>query len=496
MTQRITFLLLACLLATSLQAQTKVQLSIPDVIAPEGATEICVPIVADSFPNIAAIQFSVGWDTTQVTFLEVRLGDNPLGFDNMAFLSPQSNIVNANLLTAGLRGITLTPGTVILELCFNTTMESGFTPLEWDVDLIGEFVQENQIVAFPDTLIPGSISYGSNVATTVWPGDTNDDGQVDHKDLLNIGLIHGGAGPARPVPGVTFEEKVAPAWPNNLLSGLNQANVDCNGNGLIESQDLTLVETYYGRTTNGLWTPGNGTSTGRELAPALTLVGGPINAGELSTISVVLGENNDPDAVGYGMAFVLNFNPEQIDLNTISVDFDGSYLGEDLLTIARLSPNENGRLEIALSRKDQLNTTTPGGEVCKISFTPLENAEGTNYDLSLEIVPDAFVLADQSTADIEGSSTTITVMGTVAVQEPSWGSALKIFPNPYIAGPLHIRGNLPALDQLVIFDVNGQRIRQIAGSSRELDLSDLAAGTYLLQLEKGMEKVVRKIIKR
>jgi len=496
MTQRITFLLLACLLVTGLQAQTKVQLSIPDIIAPEGATEICVPIIADSFPNIASMQFSVGWDSTQVIFQEARLGDNPLGFDENFSSMPESNVFTLGFLTPGLIGITLTPGTVILELCFNTTMESGSTPLDWDVDLVGEFAQEGQIVAFPNMLLPGSINYGRNVATTVWPGDTNDDGQVDHKDLLNIGLVHGTNGPARPVPGVAFEEKVAAAWPNNLDSGLNQANVDCDGNGLIESQDLTLVETYYGRTTNGLWEPGTGTATGRELVPVLTLVGGPLNAGEPSTLFVVLGEDNDPDAIGYGMAFVINLDPNQIDLNTLSVDFGDSFLGEDLLTIDRLSTNEIGRLEIALSRKDQVNTTNPGGEVCKINFTPRENAGGTSYDLSFDIVPDAFLLADQTSAAIEGSSTTITVMDTpVAVQEPAWGRELKVFPNPYTAGPLNIRGNLPALDLLVVVDENGRVVRSLAGTTRTLDLSDLAAGTYLLQLEKGTEKVVRKLIK-
>lgn len=496
MTQRITCLLFACFLVTGLEAQTKVQLSIPDIIAPEGTTEICAPIIADSFPNIAAIQFSVDWDTTQVTFTEARLGDNPLGLDDMSASTPEANVYALTFLTPGLQGITLTPGTVILELCFEVTMESGFTSLEWDAFIPGEFAQEGQIVAFPDTLLPGSISYGSNAATTVWPGDTNDDGQVDHKDLLNIGLIHGTSGPARPIPGASFAEKIAAPWPNDLNSGLNHAKVDCDGNGLIEDQDLTLVETYYGRTTDGLWEPGNGTSTGRELVPSLTLVGGPINAGELSTLSIVLGEDNDPDAVGYGLAFVINFDAEQIDLNTLSVDFGDSFLGEDLLTIARVSPNADGRLEIALSRKDQINTTNPGGEVCKISFTALDNDGGAEYDLTFDLVPDAFLLADQTSAAIAGSSATVTVMGTVAVQEPMWARELQVFPNPYTAGPLTIRGSLPAFDQFVIFDENGRRLRTLSGGTSSINLSDLSSGTYLLQLEKGGEKVTRKLIKR
>jgi hypothetical protein len=196
------------------------------------------------------------------------------------------------------------------------------------------------------------------------------------------------------------------------------------------------------------------------------------------------------------MAFVINLDANQIDLNTLSVDFGDSFLGEDLLTIGRLSPNENGRLEIALSRKDQVNTTNPGGEVCKINFTALPNAGETTYDLSFDIIPDAFLLADQSAAAIEGSTATITVMDTpVAVREPAWARELNIFPNPYTAGPLNIRGNLPALDQLIVFDENGRQVLRLAGDVRALDLSDLAAGTYLLQLEKGIEKVVRKIIK-
>ena len=136
MTQRITFLLLTCLLVTGLQAQTKVQLSIPDAIAPEGATEICVPIIADSFPNIAAMQFSIGWDSTQVQFLETRLGENPIGFDEMFASMPESNVLAVAFNTPGLVGITLASGTVILELCFTTAMESGSTPLNWDVFLL------------------------------------------------------------------------------------------------------------------------------------------------------------------------------------------------------------------------------------------------------------------------------------------------------------------------------------------------------------------------
>lgn len=491
-----TFFLLAALMScfTALQAQNRVQLSVPDVVATASASEICVPVVADSFPNIAAVQFSLAWDTTKVSFQEVRFGANPLDLSDMTTSMPVSNNFGVTFTTNDLRGITLASGTVLFELCFTATMSNGSTPITFDGFLPGEFVQEGTIVAFPQTLIAGSITYGEDVATTIYPGDTNADGQVDHLDLLNIGLIHGTSGPARSVPGSLFAETVAPLWPGTLLSSLNHANVDADGDGNIADADLGVVVSNYGQVISGAYQPATGLNSTQ--GPALTLAGGPINAGETSTLTVMLGNGNDPLAVGYGLAFFVDFDPAQVDVNTLSVNFANSYLGSDLLTIARISQVDDSRLEIALSRKDQLNATAPGGELCRISFTALNNAAGGNYNLSLQVSPNAFLLSDQSSAAIQGSTTNIMVLGTVASREPAWAQGLRIYPNPYTSGPLSIRGDLPVLDRVTVVDAVGRQVLRFTANSRELDLSGLPAGGYLLQLESGGKKVSRKVVKQ
>lgn len=496
MIQRYLFLFaafLSCYCLAPLQAQTRVQLSVPDVVAGANQPEICVPVIADSFPNIAAVQFSLAWDAAQVAFTEVKFGANPLSLSDMTTSMPVADNFGVTFTTNDLRGITLTPGTVLFELCFSPTMTEGSTPITFDGFLPGEFVQEGTIVAFPQTLIPGSIAYGNNVTTSVLPGDTNDDGQADYLDLLNIGLLHGTSGPARQNAAVQFTQQTAQLWPGTLLSGLNQAKVDCDGDGSITAADLSVVQTNYGMAT-GTYQLNEGSTANQ--GPALTLVGGPLNAGETSTLTLMLGSGNDPLAVGYALACYLEFNPAQIDVNSLTVDFSNSFLGNDLLTSGRVSPAADGRLEIALSRKDQLNTTNPGGEVCRISFIPLNNADGSSYDLNVQVTPNTFLLADQSVAPVQGSTASVTVQGTVATREPAWAQDLRIYPNPYTYGPLSISGQLPNLNRISVIDASGRSVLRFAGSARALDLSALPAGSYLLQLEASGETVVRKFIRQ
>jgi len=491
-----TILIALCGAIGSLSAQTKVQLSIPDVISPGGDAVICAPVIADSFPDIAGVTFSVSWDTAELDFVEARLGANPLGLNDGRITAPRPDNWGVSFTTDDLSGIDLTPGTQLFELCFTGKNASGASPLHFVGLNLPEFIQENATTVFPYDTLPGSITYGSDVATNVVPGDTNDDDKVDHTDLLNIGLLHGTEGPGRSDDGSVFAEQVARVWPNNLNSGVNHSKVDADGNGVIGDTDLDVVDRFYGQDIDGLWTPGPTVSTGRSLVPSLTLSGGPLRAGTSGTLTVSLGDGNDPEAVGYGLAFTILFDPTLIDPNSISVDFGNSFLGIDLLTIAKINPNTDGRLEIALSRKDQTNTPAPGGEVCRINLTALENSSEEDYTLRLELSPDSYLLTDQSSVELNGSIANIEVETTVAIQEPIWGQSLQVFPNPYTTGPLSLRGNLPVLDRVILLDASGRMVRTLPGNLRNLDLADLPAGSYLLRLEAAGETVTRPVVKR
>lgn len=489
------FAVLFCALSC-LSAQSVVILSIPDVVAPEGTIEICVPVVADTFPNIVVIQFSLEWDTTQLTFTELRLGDNPFGFDGMYSSMPVSNNIAISHIPSDYRGVTLDAGTVLFEVCFNTTMMEGSSTVTFDGFLPSEFAQDDG--SFPpvsNTLKPGSISYGSNVAVSVLPGDTNDDSQVDHRDILNIGYIFGANGPARTDISTAFSPQTAAVWTGSFNSGLNHAEADANGNGVIDVEDLAAVSANYGMALNATFNIAPDVSS--ETGPALSLeTAAIINAGEATSITVNLGDGNNPDAVGFALAFALEFDPAFVDLNSIRVDYDGSFLGDDLLQVDKLSAQADGRFEIAASRKDRLNTTTPGGKICTISFIPLNPNGAESFPVEFRVVPNAFVRANQTDGAINGGTTTVDVQGSNAVHEPLWAADLTIFPNPYTNGPLSIRGELPTFDAVKVLDLNGRLLKTWNGNFRQLDLEELPTATYLLQIEVGGQMLNRKVVKQ
>lgn len=485
---------LVLLTSLSLRAQDTVQVSIPEIVVPAGVSPICVPIVADTFPDIVTAGFSLRWDSTQLRFDEVRFGNNPLNITGSSISRPDARSFVISWLADGLMGITLNPGTTIMELCFLPTMDSGFSTITWQGINPNEFVQDGQITAFPARLIPGSVTYGGAAPFTVLPGDTNDDGQVDHRDLINIGLINGATGPARTNASTVFAPQDASIWSLTLNNGINYARVDASGNGLIDATDAAVVVGNYGR---ALGTFATAPDRGAAIGPALSLTfDDEILEASPTTIKVMLGDGNDPDAVGYALAFTLVFDPAIVDASTLSVNFSDAFLGDDLYTVGRIRQAAPGRLEIALTRKDQRNTTTPGGEVCAITFTLLNPNNAAAYPLNISLVPNAFVRADQTTADVVGGDARLTITGTTAVTTPSWGAALRLYPNPTTDGPLNISGDLPAFDAVRLFDQYGRLLRSFLGNVRQLDLSGLPASNYLLQVEIGGERVTRRVIKR
>lgn len=487
---------LAVLLGTlPLSAQERVQISIPDVVALAGEAEICVPVIADSFPDIASVQFSLTWDSTEVRYLRDDFGDNPLGLSDMTTSStnfPGNYVVT--FTTNDLQGITLAPGTVMFRLCFEPTMTNGSTPITFGGPLEPEFAQAGAIVAFPFDTLPGSVRYGSDVAVSVLPGDTDDNGQVDARDLINIALAHGSGGPGRAELNTEFRNQTAPVWDENLVSGVNFAKIDGSGDGFIDGEDVALVRSYFGQSL-GTFTEAPDVST--PTGPILSLeVPDAVEQSIPATFRVNLGDGNDPDAVGYALAYAFEYDPNDVDPTTIDVDFPGTFFEDNNVTVWNSFDATRGRIEVAIGRTDQMNTTLPGGLVSTITFEPAGPVDNGNFETDFRLIPLAFVRADQSAGNIQGSTTTVTVTGSTAVNEPAWGATLRLFPNPYVAGPLTLAGDLPRLTEVRVLDATGRELQRISGDVRRLDLGGLPTGAYVVQLRSAEGMVNRRVVKR
>lgn len=77
----------------------------------------------------------------------------------------------------------------------------------------------------------------------VWPGDTNNDGVVDHFDVLPIGLSYFQTGPARLSASTNWQGQHCTRW-----LPIEATYADATGNGLVDEQDVAVVDLNWQKT--------------------------------------------------------------------------------------------------------------------------------------------------------------------------------------------------------------------------------------------------------
>ncbi|MFM8373718.1 MAG: Ig-like domain-containing protein, partial [Bacteroidota bacterium] len=76
----------------------------------------------------------------------------------------------------------------------------------------------------------------------VWPGDINNDGAINSRDLLPLGLLTGRAGAPRSTAGTEWTGYASAPWPSNLVeTGFNHKHADADGNGEISAPDADFL---------------------------------------------------------------------------------------------------------------------------------------------------------------------------------------------------------------------------------------------------------------
>lgn len=71
---------------------------------------------------------------------------------------------------------------------------------------------------------------------------------------------------------------------------------------------------------------------------------------------------------------------------------------------------------------------------------------------------------------------------------------LNIYPNPVVNDRVYITSKTTAPKDIEIFDVLGKRVMQITISSKELNVSSLTPGVYIIKIKEGEQRATRKLI--
>ncbi len=337
----------------------------------------------------------------------------------------------------------------------------------------------------------------------VYPGDANNDGTVNHFDILYIGYAYGSYGPIRPDTSVDYAEATAPLlWAVVFPDSTNFAFADTDGNGLVDFSDfLTVYRNYGSKRVNPspVTLPSGAPGFDPQLRIETSAAHRIFREGGTFEIPIFLeGSRGDSIASVNGIAFSLEYDAQIF--KEITLDLNESWLGRDNELFYFQIPTNN-RLDVALTRFGR-NPVSGVGQVAKlrgvieddlIALLTLDSIKTSIKARYIKMVDGDF--QDIITAGSEAILTIYDSAMSVPTHELPLSRLIQVFPNP-TADVLHIRSSV-SMQQVEIFNLQGQRLAhwQLKEAySLGLSLENQAVGLVLIKIytEKGilLQKVI------
>lgn len=88
---------------------------------------------------------------------------------------------------------------------------------------------------------------------------------------------------------------------------------------------------------------------------------------------------------------------------------------------------------------------------------------------------------------------TATVSAQDNKQQPSI-EGLNFYPNPVSSGKIYISSKSSLDKEVTIFDVLGKKVLQAVLNAKELNISTLSPGVYIIKIKEGEATATRKLI--
>lgn len=236
---------------------------------------------------------------------------------------------------------------------------------------------------------------------SVWPGDVNNNGIVNKVDLLYLGYAFSETGASRDAIDGTWSPKMLPvAWDNSFPNGVNYLYADCNGDGLVDEQDASIVLDNIGLTHNDIpFQPDEFLQGSSGMDPACEFLSPPsaVPVDQLFNLEIGLGNIELPINNASGFSFFLNIEPAIIGLNNTQFTLNqNSWLDTDTsqIIIAQQKDTENVRLKVAYTKTDRI-PLSGSGSVGTVSFVIETNVIDLLITDSVTFTIDSIIVLDE-----------------------------------------------------------------------------------------------------
>ncbi|MEW5766312.1 MAG: right-handed parallel beta-helix repeat-containing protein [bacterium] len=189
------------------------------------------------------IKFSESIDTTTSIALSASSGQIG-GVDIDTVLAPSSGTWKdgAGAFSASSLWYSTTSDSDTLKIIFTTATRAPTITAGITITADGATLADDQ-----GNTVDNSVTLGGHFGTDayVWPGDTDNDGDVDAADVLPIGIYWGQTGSARVGASTSWKVQTVYIWSTEAAS-----YADANGNGTVNASDVLVIGLNWGKTHN------------------------------------------------------------------------------------------------------------------------------------------------------------------------------------------------------------------------------------------------------
>jgi PKD repeat protein len=320
----------------------------------------------------------------------------------------------------------------------------------------------------------------------VWPGDADYNKKVNIKDVLNIGVAYSVTGPSRPNASISWMAQPAYDWSKTFKAGHNYKHADCNGDGVVDSLDLTAIVNNFGKTHPKT----NQTALGNPNDPPLSISFSKDSAAAGDTIvaTISLGSSTINAKNIYGIT--LSFSYGTATPKGIRADFSKSWLGtihQDMFAIVHYD-SSGKQIDIGVSRNDHKNVSGYGqiGTVCIMMPDNIAGKREVREMFNINMIDYKAISANETDVPLNPMGDSILVYQFKNSIQPQFypDLGLTLYPNPAHDRIVAVV-NTNSINRAVIRDIIGNEIQTINCRNEnqvEIPVSNLSKGMYIIEI--------------
>ncbi len=322
----------------------------------------------------------------------------------------------------------------------------------------------------------------------IFPGDADQNGKVENFDVLAIGLAYNLVGPARLDSGSVN----ALAWDPSSFLNTNPGAADCNGDGIVDAQDLISIETAYHDSFPfpGTFETDTSMCTGTGIPFYIeSLSGDTVYDGDTLDIVIKLGNNFSLNEA-YGIAFTFEFDSRFVPGDEVEFFTDSSWLLQnDAGLFFKRSFQTNAEIEIALTKTNH-SAASGGGTLLRARLPIDDNIDGIVsapgwHNLILKLKNTRLISPYNIVRDVCMQQPSIAIYKTATGIGEVKSSFVKVYPNP-TGNQIFVEAE--RILEIEIYDITGRKMHALqTGKTNkiQIDLKEivLAGGTYFVKVK-------------